>query len=226
MPYRPLPFKFAFLSTTRQTRKWIVNDLPTTLNDKIYPQIPFMIREKKYAIKNLLDNTPKGRLFSFTRTVTDLLRDERLVLKYNRATEIRPYVDRLIAEAIRYGDKHRPTMALANYWLRDKKLIHKLFKEFVPRYENQAGAFTAIHRLGEDYAKFGRTMTEWKENHGDCLAGGGQAVLEMRGHPHPPIIRPRLNRHGLLTNVLLDGARLENIMSKSNDENIKQTTTW
>ena len=34
----------------------------------------------------------------------------------------------LIAEAIKYGDRHRPTMEMASFWLTEKQLVHKLFK--------------------------------------------------------------------------------------------------
>lgn len=206
MRYRPLPFKFGHSSTTKQTRRYIINDIPTVLNDKLYPQIPFLIRSKKYNIKNKYDKSLSGQLFGLTFTVTELFKDERIVCPYNRATEVRPYVERLIVEAMRYGDKHRPTMDLANYWLRDKSLIHKLFKEFVPRYEGYCSAFTAIHMLGRDYSAYGMTMTELKDFHA-TKKGRGDAVLEMRGNQLPAIVKPKITREGLLTNILIDGAR-------------------
>lgn len=206
MRYRPLPFKFGHHSTTKQTRRYIINDIPTTLNDQLYPQIPYLIRSKRYNIKNKNEKTLAGRLFGLTHTVTRLFRDERIVCHYNRATEVRPYAERLIVEAMRYGDKHRPTMELANYWLRDKSLIHKLFKEFVPRYENYCSAFTAIHLLGKNYSLHGMSMTEWKDFRGS-LQGGPDTVLEMRGSELPAIVKPKLAREGLLTNILIDGAR-------------------
>lgn len=42
----------------------------------------------------------------------------------------------LISDAIRYGDCHKATMEMADYWLVEKQLVHKLFKVLVPRYEN------------------------------------------------------------------------------------------
>lgn len=32
-----------------------------------------------------------------------------------------------------YGDKHKHTMEMADWWLEDKSLVHKLFKVLVPR---------------------------------------------------------------------------------------------
>lgn len=40
----------------------------------------------------------------------------------------------LISSAIRYGDCHKPTMELADYWLYEKQLVHKLFKVMVLAY--------------------------------------------------------------------------------------------
>jgi len=75
-----------------------------------------------------------GRLKLMRKTVTALVRHERIELNLQRADEARPYAERLISEAIRYGDTHRPTMQLADFWLEDKTLVPKLFKVLVPRY--------------------------------------------------------------------------------------------
>lgn len=206
MVFRPKGFRLEPWRFKKRPIKFLVFERPTVPNDKVYPQIPFLIRSKKYCIKTRADNTPEGQLYNQTFSVTDLFRDERIVLNYNKACEIRPQVERLIVEAMRYGDRHRPTMDLANFWLRDKSLIHKLFKVFVPRYENYPTAFTALHMLGCDYAfngmPFSDRVKERKAN-----VSKGEAVLEMRGNPLPPIIRPKVNRSGLLTNLLIDGAR-------------------
>lgn len=207
MVFRKIPQPFCFRNVKNKVTKYIINDYPKTFNDAIYPQIPFKIRSKKYNIKNKVENTPQGQLYALTIKLSDLFRDERIVLNYNKAAELRPQAERLIVEAMRNGDRHRPTMALADYWLRDKALIHKLFKVYVPRYLDYPGAFTALHMLGLDYDKPKMTMTERKENHGMSNHPWGDAVLEMRGNSLPPIIRPKLNRTGLLTNILIDGAR-------------------
>ncbi|GLH00014.1 39S ribosomal protein L17, mitochondrial [Gryllus bimaculatus] len=76
---------------------------------------------------------PEGRLLKLRKTVTGLIKHERIELNYNRADEARGYAERLISEAIRYGDCHRTTMELADFWLLEKQLVHKLFKVLVPR---------------------------------------------------------------------------------------------
>lgn len=206
MPLRRETHKFVYQRVKKAASRYIVNELPKTYNDVVYPKIPFLIRSKPWKIKNKVDKSASGRLNAFTFNLTDLFRDERVVLGYNKATELRPYVERLIVEAMRHGDRHRPTMELANYWLREKNLVHKLFKVFVPRYQDYNTAFTALHVLGIDYSIAGLS-------HKDVLAGKGytsdrgQAILEMRGNELPPIIRPRVNNSGFLTNILLAGAR-------------------
>lgn len=210
MVYRPPVARFQkFHIRNKLIQQLIMNPKHTTLNDAIYPRIPFLVRAKKYNIKSPVDNTPSGQLYGLSLRLTDLFRDERIVLNYNKGTEIRTHAERLIVEAIRNGDRHKPTMELANYWLREKNLVHKLFKVFVPRYENYASAFTAIHMLGIDYEKYGLTMTERsKMTRAEFdVHPRGEVVLEMRGNCLPPIKRPSLDRRDLLTNVLLNSAR-------------------
>lgn len=182
--------------------------MPKTYNDAVYPQIPFLIRAKRYKIGT--NHGEKGypdQLYNLSFSVTNLIRDERIKLNYNRGTEVRPYVERLIVEAMRNGDQHKPTMALANYWLREKNLIHKLFKVLVPRYENYASSFTALHMLGQDYSVHNIPFTMRREMPKYVPHLRGQVILELRGNSLPPITRPKLQKSGLLTNMLLDGAR-------------------
>lgn len=198
---------FGVRSVKKRTSKYIISDTPTTLNDKVYPQLPFLVRSKKYKIKTRAQyNNPSGQLYGQSFAVSSLIRDERVVLNYNKAAEIRPQVERLIVEAIRNGDKHRRTMALANFWLREKNLVHKLFKVLAPRYENYNSAFTALHRLGHNYEVYNQTPAELIEQHLPYFKMG-EAVLELRGNGLPPIERPQVNRSGLISNVLIDSAR-------------------
>lgn len=210
MVYRYTLQPFSHRTTKRAAGKYIINQLPKTYNDCVYPRLPFLIREKRTNIKvgESFGNNLEGQLRSHARTVTALVRHERIVLHYRRATEVRMHVERLIVEAMRNGDCHRPTMALADFWLLDKQLIHKLFKELVPRYSEYSSSFTALHFLGVDYDKYNMTLTEIKEKSWRKYSPSyKQVVLELRGNHLPPITRPKLNKAGLLTNVLLDGAR-------------------
>jgi len=69
------------------------------------------------------------------KTVTALVKHERIELNFHRADEARGYAERLISEAIRHGDCHRPTMNLAKFWIEDEALVPKLFKVLVPRFQ-------------------------------------------------------------------------------------------
>jgi len=71
----------------------------------------------------------------------------------------------LIFEAIRNGPTHKETMDLANYWIIEKQLIHKLFKVLVPRYQNYTTSFTKLHKAPNIYP----------------IGHYDRAILELRG---------------------------------------------
>lgn len=52
----------------------------------------------------------------------------------------------LISEAIRHGDCHTPTMEMADRWITEKQVIHKLFKVLAPRYQNSPLSYTKLYR--------------------------------------------------------------------------------
>ncbi|XP_023014738.2 mitochondrial ribosomal protein L17 [Leptinotarsa decemlineata] len=134
---------------------------------------------------------PEERLNKLRKTVTALVKHERIELNYPRADESRMYAERLISDAIRYGDCHRATMEMADYWLVEKQLVHKLFKVLVPRYENYNVAFTRLLRAPKPYP-------------GDKHL---KAVLELRGNPYPSLLPDTYKNRNLLHNVLLDEAK-------------------
>ncbi|XP_030767703.1 39S ribosomal protein L17, mitochondrial-like [Sitophilus oryzae] len=115
---------------------------------------------------------PEGRLDKLRKTVTALIKHERLELNYPRADEARMYAERLISDAIRYGDTHRTTMEMADYWLVEKQLVHKLFKVLAPRYENYNISYTRLLRAPRPYPG----------------PEDEKAVLELRGNPYPPLL--------------------------------------
>jgi hypothetical protein len=87
-------------------------------------------------------------------------------------------------------------MELANWWLTDKSAIHKLFKVLVPRLRELPGAYTRIFRAPILYKPEGGP--------GMCKE---RVVLELRGHPFPPLSysNSEPNRK-LIHNVLLNEA--------------------
>lgn len=107
------------------------------------------------------------------------------------------YVERLISDAIRHGDKHAETMEMANYWIEEKQLVHKLFKVLVPRFQNTSSSYTRMlnapipHATPEDSYHYFRS------------------VIELRGNPFPPLIKSGIDNKLLIQNVLLDEAKKE-----------------
>lgn len=207
MVFRKEWTKLGLRSWKRHRTNLVIEELPRTYNDAVYPQIPIMLRSVPFKVKPFFQATPGDQLKGYAHKVTRLFQDERIVLSYPKAQAIRPHVERLIVEAMRNGDRHRPTMDLANFWLLDKSMIHKLFKVFVPRYENYCTSFTAFHRIGPDYKG---TLRPHSELVGKATSSYRDGVcLEMKGNMLPPIIRPKLPKESLLTNILINGARHE-----------------
>ncbi|NXR30438.1 RM17 protein, partial [Zosterops hypoxanthus] len=73
----------------------------------------------------------------------------------------------------------------------EKDLIHKLFKVLAPRFQPHPGSYTRMlqipNRDGLDRAKM--------------------AVIELKGNPLPPLVRPRRDSDKTLLNQLLKGYR-------------------
>ncbi|KAF2902849.1 hypothetical protein ILUMI_03343 [Ignelater luminosus] len=136
---------------------------------------------------------PLGRLKKLRKTVTALVKHERIELNYPRADEARMYAERLISEAIRYGDCHKTTMELADFWLEEKQLVHKLFKVLVPRFQDYNVSYTHMYRAPRPYPG---PMHK-------------KAVLELRGNPYPSLLPDMISNRNLIHNVLLDEAKKE-----------------
>lgn len=84
-------------------------------------------------------------------------------------------------------------MELADYWLLEKQLVHKLFKVLVPRYENSNISYTRMFKAPRDYPGIYYR----------------KSVLELRGNPYPVLTQDNSQNRNLLHNVLLDEARKE-----------------
>nr|ABM55619.1 putative mitochondrial ribosomal protein L17 [Maconellicoccus hirsutus] len=136
---------------------------------------------------------PEGRLNKLRKIVNALVKYERLELQYPRADEARGYAERLISEAIRHGDSHKPTMEMASFWLEEKQLVHKLFKVLAPRFKDYQVAYTALYKAPKKYP--------------DELLS--YSILELRGNPFPPLIFDGSRNKNVIHNVLLEEARRE-----------------
>ena len=176
---------------------------------KLMTTLKIAVKPRHRNLRNI--DGPEGRLLKLRKTVTALVQHERIELFYNRADEARGYAERvslpnnteksmfnfnqmflkLISDAIRYGDCHKTTMEMADFWLLEKQLVHKLFKVLVPRFQNYDVSFTRMYRAPREYPGI------FYKN----------AVLELRGNPYPSLVSDQSKNRNLIHNVLLDEAR-------------------
>ncbi|XP_035744240.1 39S ribosomal protein L17, mitochondrial-like [Vespa mandarinia] len=163
--------------------------------EKLVSTLRYNVKPRR-KLKNV--DGPIGRIRKIQKTLTALLKYERLELNYNRADETRGYVERLISEAIRYGPDHKETMQVADFWILEKQLVHKLFKVLAPKYKDYTISFTKLHKAPYIYP--------------DNIYK--RAVLELRGNIYPSIEQSNPNEHNLLHNILLSAARKEFRMEK------------
>lgn len=89
--------------------------------------------------------------------------------------------------------RHEGMMEMADYWILEKDLVPKLFKVIVPRFENQLGPYTLIHKLPVVYPGPGKK----------------RIVMELKNNQLPPIKSSNSNRDftNSLTNVLIKSMR-------------------
>lgn len=76
---------------------------------------------------------------------TALFEHGRITTTEAKARRLRPYAERLVTKA-RKGDLHnrRQVMQLIS----DKSVVHTLFTEIAPRYDNRPGGYTRITKIG------------------------------------------------------------------------------
>ncbi|MGW0362026.1 50S ribosomal protein L17 [Streptomyces sp. NPDC002990] len=84
--------------------------------------------------KHLLANLAKA-LFEHGRITTTEAKARRL----------RPYAERLVTKS-KKGDIHNRRLVLQT--ITDKSIVHTLFTEIAPRYENRPGGYTRITKIG------------------------------------------------------------------------------
>lgn len=85
-------------------------------------------------------------------------------------------------------------MEMADFWIKEKQYIHKLFKVIVPRLQNCPITYTRMYKAPKTYPE---------------LAYRDRAVLELRGNPFPALKPPLSVNRNFIHNVLLDEAKKE-----------------
>ncbi|XP_041478337.1 39S ribosomal protein L17, mitochondrial-like [Lytechinus variegatus] len=161
------------------------------------------MRRLRFKIKHYLrmSSGPANRIHVLRTLITALVKYERIELGYRRAFETQKYAERLIHVAKR-GDTDPEAMKIADFWLKDKKQIHKLFKVLGPRFEDTSTNFTRLLRIPGFHEDKGRKM----------------AFLEYAGNPYPPLTNEPKKNPDWLLNVLVDGAINELKDSKALEE--------
>jgi large subunit ribosomal protein L17 len=101
------------------------------------------MRHRKSGVK--LNRTSSHRKAMFRNMVTSLFKHERIRTTDAKAKELRRWADHLVTLAKR-GDLHARRQAMAI--VREKAVVHKLFDEVVQRYQNVAGGYTRIVKIG------------------------------------------------------------------------------
>ena len=92
-----------------------------------------------------LGRTTPHRLAMVRNMVTSLLEHERIVTTTPKAKEVRRVADKMITLGKR-GDLHARRQALS--FIRDKKVVAKLFSELKDTYMDRNGGYTRIIRTG------------------------------------------------------------------------------
>ncbi|KAK2537210.1 Mrpl17 [Columba livia] len=80
---------------------------------------------------------------------------------------------------------------MRGYAEREKDLIHKLFKVLAPRFQPHPGSYTRLLQIPNR----------------DSFDRAKMAVIELKGNPFPPLIRPQRDTEKTLLNQLLKGYR-------------------
>jgi large subunit ribosomal protein L17 len=76
---------------------------------------------------------------------TDLVLHEKVTTTAAKAKAVRPLAEKLITKA-RKGDLHARRTVMKT--ITDKAAVAKLFEEVAPRYQDRAGGYTRITKLG------------------------------------------------------------------------------
>ncbi|XP_002738705.1 large ribosomal subunit protein bL17m-like [Saccoglossus kowalevskii] len=173
-----------------------------------FPNLP---KQRKHGkmFRNMSRN-PQARLRILQGMVTALVRHERIETTYAKGHETQKYAEKLIEFAKR-GYKDPKHMGIANDWLAENDLVHKLFKVLVPRYESRNGNYTKLWKVGE------RGMHLHPR-------ASPMVFLEFVGNPFPPMQPPKKKNPGWLVNILLDGVKEE--VKKTEALDLAKTIPW
>lgn len=106
-----------------------------------------------------LNRTSTARKALFANLTVALLKHEQIKTTLPKAKDLRPVAEKLISLGKR-GDLHARRQAIA--YLRDEKIVGKLFSVIAERYKTREGGYTRVLKAGF--------------RHGDCAP---MAIIEL-----------------------------------------------
>jgi len=92
-----------------------------------------------------LGGSPSHERLMLANLATSLFEHGRITTTETKAKRLRPLAEKLITFAKR-GDLHARRQVMTT--IRDKHVVHTLFAEIGPRYENRPGGYTRITKVG------------------------------------------------------------------------------
>jgi large subunit ribosomal protein L17 len=95
-----------------------------------------------------LGRTTSHRTAMFRNMVTSFLKHERITTTDAKAKELRPIAEKLITLG-KKGDLNAIRHAAS--FIRDKKVVTKLFSVIAPRYKEREGGYTRIIKIGQRF---------------------------------------------------------------------------
>jgi large subunit ribosomal protein L17 len=101
-----------------------------------------MPRPKKGA---RFGGSPAHHRLMMANLAAHLFASEAIVTTEAKAKVLRPYAEHLITKA-KKGGLHQQRQVVSR--IQDKDVVHKLFAEIGPRYEDRNGGYTRILKLG------------------------------------------------------------------------------
>jgi large subunit ribosomal protein L17 len=104
---------------------------------------PVVMRHNKAGRR--LGRTTSHRVAMFRNMVTSFLSHEKITTTDAKAKELRSIAEKMITLG-KKGDLHAMRQAAA--YIRDKKVVTKLFTAIAPRYKERAGGYTRIIKIG------------------------------------------------------------------------------
>ncbi len=92
-----------------------------------------------------LGRTSAHRRAMFRNQLASLVEHERIITTLEKAKELRPIFEKNLTKG-KSGTLH--ARRRVRRWLPDRKLVKKLFDDIAPRFEDRAGGYTRITKLG------------------------------------------------------------------------------